>query len=177
MDLLPEKKSYQPGETARFQVRMPFREATALVAIGMTQPSRDFQVTRAILREFYAPLLEPGRHRVEPEQAISMGQVARLQKSLLRLRLPGRLMFLFRVRVGLYAVLARIGARLDWIDLEEELAAERSAGGVPEFSWRSPGTSADGSRDRDRGSNKRVFLRAAPSLRTPDNSPYVNLAL
>jgi hypothetical protein len=31
-------------------------------------------------------------------------------------------MFLFRVRVGLYAVLARIGARLDWIDLEEELA-------------------------------------------------------
>jgi uncharacterized protein YfaS (alpha-2-macroglobulin family) len=33
MDLLPEKKSYQPGETARFQVRMPFRFATALVAI------------------------------------------------------------------------------------------------------------------------------------------------
>ena len=95
---------------------------TALVAIGMTQPSRDFHVTRAILREFYAPLLEPGRHRVEPEQAISMGQVARLKKSLLRLRLPGRLMFLFRIRVGLYAVLARIGARLDWIDLEEELA-------------------------------------------------------
>ena len=33
MDLLPEKKSYQPGETAKFQVRMPFRFATALVAI------------------------------------------------------------------------------------------------------------------------------------------------
>jgi uncharacterized protein YfaS (alpha-2-macroglobulin family) len=33
MDLLPEKKSYQPGETARFQVRMPFRFATALVAV------------------------------------------------------------------------------------------------------------------------------------------------
>ena len=33
MDLLPEKKSYQPGETAVFQVRMPFRFATALVAI------------------------------------------------------------------------------------------------------------------------------------------------
>ena len=33
MDVLPEKKSYQPGETARFQVRMPFRFATALVAI------------------------------------------------------------------------------------------------------------------------------------------------
>ena len=33
MDLLPEKKSYQPGDTAKFQVRMPFRFATALVAI------------------------------------------------------------------------------------------------------------------------------------------------
>ncbi|HYW56680.1 MAG TPA: MG2 domain-containing protein [Polaromonas sp.] len=33
MDVLPEKKSYQPGEIAKFQVRMPFRFATALVAI------------------------------------------------------------------------------------------------------------------------------------------------
>ncbi|WP_448251862.1 alpha-2-macroglobulin family protein [Ottowia oryzae] len=33
MDLLPEKKVYEPGETARFQVRMPFRQATALVAV------------------------------------------------------------------------------------------------------------------------------------------------
>ena len=33
MDLLPEKKSYQPGEIAKFQVRMPFRFATALVAV------------------------------------------------------------------------------------------------------------------------------------------------
>ena len=33
MDVLPEKKSYQPGDTAKFQVRMPFRFATALVSI------------------------------------------------------------------------------------------------------------------------------------------------
>ena len=33
IDLLPEKKSYEPGETAKFQVRMPFRFATALVAV------------------------------------------------------------------------------------------------------------------------------------------------
>jgi alpha-2-macroglobulin len=31
MDLLPEKRRYEPGEIARFQVRMPFREATALI--------------------------------------------------------------------------------------------------------------------------------------------------
>lgn len=33
IDLLPEKKSYAPGDTAVFQVRMPFRHATALVAV------------------------------------------------------------------------------------------------------------------------------------------------
>ncbi|WP_028225277.1 alpha-2-macroglobulin family protein [Paraburkholderia ferrariae] len=33
IDVLPEKTSYEPGETARFQVRMPFRFATALVAV------------------------------------------------------------------------------------------------------------------------------------------------
>src|SRR5262249_16711138 len=33
IDVLPERRRYQPGETARFQVRMPFREATALVTI------------------------------------------------------------------------------------------------------------------------------------------------
>ena len=33
IDLLPEKKRYEPGETAKFQVRMPFRRATALVTL------------------------------------------------------------------------------------------------------------------------------------------------
>jgi uncharacterized protein YfaS (alpha-2-macroglobulin family) len=33
IDVLPEKTGYAPGETARFQVRMPFRSATALVAV------------------------------------------------------------------------------------------------------------------------------------------------
>lgn len=33
IDLLPEKKAYAPGDTAVFQVRMPFRHATALVAV------------------------------------------------------------------------------------------------------------------------------------------------
>ncbi|MBV2163345.1 MAG: alpha-2-macroglobulin, partial [Comamonas sp.] len=33
MDVLPENPSYAAGQTARFQVRMPFREATALVSV------------------------------------------------------------------------------------------------------------------------------------------------
>ena len=33
MDVVPEKPAYAAGETARFQVRMPFRHATALVSV------------------------------------------------------------------------------------------------------------------------------------------------
>ncbi len=33
MDVLPEKKAWESGQTARLQVRMPFREATALVTV------------------------------------------------------------------------------------------------------------------------------------------------
>lgn len=33
IDLIPEKKIWAPGETARIQVRMPYREATALISV------------------------------------------------------------------------------------------------------------------------------------------------
>jgi uncharacterized protein YfaS (alpha-2-macroglobulin family) len=33
IDLLPEKKRYEPGEKATFQIRMPFRSGTALVTV------------------------------------------------------------------------------------------------------------------------------------------------
>ena len=33
IDVLADKRSYEPGDTARFEVRMPFREAMALVTV------------------------------------------------------------------------------------------------------------------------------------------------
>jgi len=33
IDVIPERRAYEPGELARFQVRMPFRQATALVTV------------------------------------------------------------------------------------------------------------------------------------------------
>lgn len=33
IDLIPERREYQPGETARFQARMPYRQALALVTV------------------------------------------------------------------------------------------------------------------------------------------------
>ncbi len=45
MDVLPEEKEYQPGDTARLQVRMPFRTATALVTVEREGVLKSF-VTR-----------------------------------------------------------------------------------------------------------------------------------
>ncbi len=33
MDVIPEAKRYEPGDKARFQIRMPFRKATALITV------------------------------------------------------------------------------------------------------------------------------------------------
>ena len=45
MDLLPEKRRYEPGETATLQVRMPFRDATALVSVEREGVSETFITT------------------------------------------------------------------------------------------------------------------------------------
>ena len=42
MDLLPEKRSYEAGDIARFQVRVPFRDATALVTVERQGVMRSF---------------------------------------------------------------------------------------------------------------------------------------
>jgi uncharacterized protein YfaS (alpha-2-macroglobulin family) len=63
IDLLPEKKRYEPGETAVFQVRMPFRKATALVCIEregviaawVIEISGDSPVVQVPINGFYAP--------------------------------------------------------------------------------------------------------------------------
>lgn len=63
MDLVPERFAYEPGETARLQVRSPFQEATALVTIErdgiiesfVTQLSGKNPVIEVPLRRVHAP--------------------------------------------------------------------------------------------------------------------------
>jgi len=80
MDLLPEKKEYEAGEVARFQVRMPFRHATALVSVEREG------VLRAFVTELNgnAPIIEvPIRPEDSPNVFVSVlavrGRIARLE--------------------------------------------------------------------------------------------------
>ena len=54
IDLVPEKKRYEPGETAKFQVRMPFRQATVLVTV-----EREGVIEQKVVRlEGTSPVIE-----------------------------------------------------------------------------------------------------------------------
>jgi predicted unusual protein kinase regulating ubiquinone biosynthesis (AarF/ABC1/UbiB family) len=78
--------------------------------------------TRALLRGFFAPLLTPGPRRITIDEGMHARELLRDKRALLGLQLPGRMLFLFRLRFGLYAVLAQLGAEVDWAGLEDSWA-------------------------------------------------------
>ena len=92
----------------------------ALRGLGAEPSKHDktYEHLRRLLRGFFGPMLTPGPHRIDGRIVIQMGQVTRDKLAIARLRLPGRLMFLFRIRFGLFAVLSRLGAVNDWAALE-----------------------------------------------------------
>ncbi len=91
IDLLPEKKRYEPGDIARFQVRMPFRDATALVTIereGIVETylkklSGESPMIEVPIRDNYAPnvfvsaLIVRGRvSDLQPTAMVDLGKPA-----------------------------------------------------------------------------------------------------
>jgi predicted unusual protein kinase regulating ubiquinone biosynthesis (AarF/ABC1/UbiB family) len=69
-------------------------------------------------RSFFAPMLVRGPSVVPADGAFEAKQMMKDKLSLMKLGLPPHLLFLLRLRFGLYAVLSRIGARCDWGALE-----------------------------------------------------------
>jgi hypothetical protein len=94
IDVLPEKKRYEPGETARLQVRMPFREATALVAVEREgvidarghlrgdDPSIEVKIDKAWAPNVYVSVLAlRGRIREVPWYSASSAGAGRRRSS------------------------------------------------------------------------------------------------
>ncbi len=89
IDLLPEKKRYEPGETARLQLRMPFKEATVLVTTEregvmesfVTHVTRDHAYIEVPIKDNYSPnifisaLVVRGRvSDVKPTALVDLGK-------------------------------------------------------------------------------------------------------
>lgn len=101
--------------------------ADALQALGASPRPTMNDHLRKLLRGFFGPLLVPGVQRIKPDEGIEARQVMQDKRALLQLALPGKLLFLFRLRFGLYAVLSRIEAEADWAGLESTWADETLA--------------------------------------------------
>ena len=94
----------------------------ALVQLGGATPDeKSFPHTRSMLRGFFGPTLEPGPHRIESGFNADMRTILVDKRAVLRMRLPGRLLFLFRIRFGLHSELAKLRSVVDWAALEAEL--------------------------------------------------------
>jgi len=100
------------------------RRALAVLGARPTSGDADFAALRVLLRGFFGPMLQPGPRPVDPGADLDMASVIRDKRALMRLELPGKLLFLFRIRFGLYAVLARLGSVCDWSALEASFADE-----------------------------------------------------
>ncbi len=102
------------------------RICAALRGLG-AEPSKNddaYDHLRRLLRSFFGPMLVPGPHAIEGRIVFNSRQIMRDKLALARLRLPGRLMFLFRIRFGLFAVLSRLGSVNDWAAMERQFAEE-----------------------------------------------------
>src|SRR5690606_3505588 len=103
MDLLPEKRRYEPGEALRLQVRMPFRAATALVAVERDGGILDAFVVPLAGQE---PVIEiPADERYAPNVFVSVlavrGRVGGVQPTaLVDLGKPAFKLGIAEVRVG-----------------------------------------------------------------------------
>ncbi len=100
--------------------------SAALAAIGGRAPvdARGREHMRRLLRGFFTAMLTPGPRRLAADEGIDARELMKDKRALLGLQLPGRLLFLFRLRFGLHAVLARLQAEVDWAGLETQWARE-----------------------------------------------------
>ena len=118
MDVIPERRRYEPGETAVFQVRMPFREATALVTVEREGVIESFVTTLS----GKAPVVEvPIAGNFAPNAFVSVlavrGRVAGVQ--------PTALIDLGRPAFRLGVAEIKVGWRAH--ELEVEVQADREA--------------------------------------------------
>jgi predicted unusual protein kinase regulating ubiquinone biosynthesis (AarF/ABC1/UbiB family) len=103
----------------------------ALTSLGARFGGKRIDEERAaaieLARAFFAPLLEHGQRTIRVGFSSAFQELLKHKKTLMKLHLPGELLFLVRIRFGAYSVLARLGASLDWRALESAAAARALA--------------------------------------------------
>jgi predicted unusual protein kinase regulating ubiquinone biosynthesis (AarF/ABC1/UbiB family) len=100
----------------RVALEASFRE------LGLVGRRYEFETARSLMRSFYGPMLRDEWCSMSQGDARPLADLLRSKRELTTLPLPGEFLFLFRIRFGLMSVLARLGARANWFQLERQLA-------------------------------------------------------
>jgi len=100
----------------------PSRRRPVRLGARASEDGPGIETARRLMRGFFGPVLNPGKHRVQAGIDLPTRHLLSTKRAILQLRIPGKLLFLFRIRFGLHSVLSRIGAELDRARIEDELA-------------------------------------------------------
>ncbi len=117
----------QMSEALRANDRGALLDAAARFGFRAEGAEQEASLER-FARAFFFPMLVRGPSLIPADGAVDMKQVVKDKRAMAKLGLPRHMLFLLRLRFGLYAVLSQLGARLDWGELEREAAggADRS---------------------------------------------------
>ncbi|MER2561419.1 MAG: AarF/UbiB family protein [Myxococcaceae bacterium] len=95
--------------------------AASAFGFDTSTPERQALLLR-FTRGFFFPVLQRGAARIPADRPAELKDLLADKRALAKLGLPPHAMFLLRLRFGLYAVLSRLEAEVDWGALEERLS-------------------------------------------------------
>lgn len=104
-------------------VQADTREALqpALAGLGWTgEGEADFAAVRSLVRLLYGPTLRDEALAIQPGEAMPARDLRESKRQFVRFGFPPEMIFTFRIRFGLMSVLARLGARANWYQLERQ---------------------------------------------------------
>ncbi|MCA9524269.1 MAG: AarF/ABC1/UbiB kinase family protein [Myxococcales bacterium] len=94
----------------------------AMRAFGIVRDDKryDYELARGLFRAFFGPTLRDEVAAIDLGSGMTFTELTRSKQKMLQLALPGEFLFLFRIRFGLFSILARLGTRANWYRLERQ---------------------------------------------------------
>jgi predicted unusual protein kinase regulating ubiquinone biosynthesis (AarF/ABC1/UbiB family) len=88
----------------------------AMLALGVVRPGvrYDRDDARRLLRYLYAPILREGPARITADYTSQTMRQFLTNKNLMKLTMPGEMLFLNRVNFGLLSIMVDLGCAIDW---------------------------------------------------------------
>jgi predicted unusual protein kinase regulating ubiquinone biosynthesis (AarF/ABC1/UbiB family) len=102
-----------------------------LVGLGIIRYNHFYDRSAALrlLRTLYGPMVQDEVLELESDSGVRIREAIKSNEELLKIPLPGELLFLLRLRIGLTSVLARLGTRANWYQRVRGYLDPRAADG------------------------------------------------